>query len=79
MYAVMNLSGQEYVDEYAQRAKKRTKPDGTAKRGAVTAKADRTAKPETAKADGTAKPGPASPALSPAGEDQAPPAKDPIP
>jgi hypothetical protein len=27
MYAVMNLSGQEYVDEDAQRAKKRAKPE----------------------------------------------------
>src|SRR5579863_6915392 len=30
MYAVMNLSGQEYVDEDAQRAKKRAKPGGAA-------------------------------------------------
>jgi 1-acyl-sn-glycerol-3-phosphate acyltransferase len=30
MYAVMNLSGQEYVDEYAQRAKKRVTSDGAA-------------------------------------------------
>src|SRR5690242_7080170 len=30
MYAVMNLSGQEYVDEYAQRAKKRVTADGVA-------------------------------------------------
>ena len=29
MYAVMNLSGQEYVDEDAQRAKKRARSDGT--------------------------------------------------
>jgi 1-acyl-sn-glycerol-3-phosphate acyltransferase len=56
MYAVMNLSGQEYVDEYAQRAKKRASSDGAAK-------------PESV----------ASSALSPAGENSAPPAKDPIP
>jgi len=31
MYAVMNLSGQEYVDEDAQRAKKRAKADGAAR------------------------------------------------
>ena len=30
MYAVMNLSGQVYVDEYAQRAKARAHPDGAA-------------------------------------------------
>jgi 1-acyl-sn-glycerol-3-phosphate acyltransferase len=30
MYAVMNLSGQEYVDEDAQRAKKRAKAAGAA-------------------------------------------------
>ena len=91
MYAVMNLSGQEYVDEYAQRAKKRAKPDGTAKPGDgaeddATMQPDRTVpldgtvRPDgAAQPDGTAKPGSASPALSPAGEEQAPPAKNPIP
>jgi 1-acyl-sn-glycerol-3-phosphate acyltransferase len=39
MYAVMNLSGQEYVDEDAQRAKKRSKADG---------KGDGAAKPSSA-------------------------------
>ena len=39
MYAVMSLSGQEYVDEDAQRAKKRTRSDGTgAKPGGTGAK-----------------------------------------
>jgi len=33
MYAVMNLSGQVYVDEYAQRAKKRAKPGSAAAPG----------------------------------------------
>ena len=33
MYAVMNLSGQEYVDEDAQRAKKRAKPSTAARNG----------------------------------------------
>jgi 1-acyl-sn-glycerol-3-phosphate acyltransferase len=31
MYEVMNLSGQEYVDEYAQRAKSRAQSNGSAK------------------------------------------------
>jgi hypothetical protein len=35
MYAVMNLSGQEYVDEDAQRAKKRGRPGGTAREDAA--------------------------------------------
>jgi 1-acyl-sn-glycerol-3-phosphate acyltransferase len=35
MYAVMKLSGQEYVDEDAQRAKKRGRPGGAAHQGAV--------------------------------------------
>ena len=35
MYAVMNLSGQEYVDEDAQRAKKRARPGGSARHGAA--------------------------------------------
>ena len=35
MYAVMNLSGQEYVDEDAQRAKKRGRPGGTARQDAA--------------------------------------------
>ena len=68
MYAVMNLSGQEYVDEYAQRAKKRAKADGAAQPdGAV--RQDAAAQPELA----------GGPVLSPAGEDPAPPAKNPIP
>ena len=97
MYAVMNLSGQEYVDEYAQRAKKRAKPDDTIRPGDAaetdgTMQADRAVQADgtvqadgavypdgAAQPDGTAKPGSATPALSPAGEDQAPPAKNPIP
>jgi 1-acyl-sn-glycerol-3-phosphate acyltransferase len=68
MYAVMNLSGQEYVDEYAQRAKKRATSDGAAT-------TDGTARP-----DGAAKPGSASgPVLGPVDEDPAPPARNPIP
>ena len=65
MYAVMNLSGQEYVDEDAQRAKKRGKADG---------------KPDS-KAGGAAKPGSADgTVLSPPQlKDPVPPAKDPIP
>jgi 1-acyl-sn-glycerol-3-phosphate acyltransferase len=35
MYAVMSLSGQEYVDEDAQRAKKRARPGGTAHQDAA--------------------------------------------
>jgi 1-acyl-sn-glycerol-3-phosphate acyltransferase len=35
MYAVMNLSGQEYVDEDAQRAKKRGRAAGTARQDAA--------------------------------------------
>jgi 1-acyl-sn-glycerol-3-phosphate acyltransferase len=45
MYAVMNLSGQEYVDEDAQRAKKRTKPSAAAQNGDG-AGPDATAKPD---------------------------------
>jgi len=44
MYAVMNLSGQEYVDEDAQRAKKRAKPGGAMPDGATTP--DRAAAPD---------------------------------
>src|SRR5437763_4939681 len=44
MYAVMNLSGQEYVDEDAQRAKKRAKP-GTPARSGDGAGPDGTAAP----------------------------------
>jgi 1-acyl-sn-glycerol-3-phosphate acyltransferase len=33
MYAVMSLSGQEYVDEYAQKAKKRAKSNGASRPG----------------------------------------------
>jgi 1-acyl-sn-glycerol-3-phosphate acyltransferase len=74
MYAVMNLSGQEYVDEYAQRAKKRAKADGAAQTDAAPGP-DGAASP-----DGAAKPDSAGgPALSPVGEDPAPPAKNPIP
>jgi 1-acyl-sn-glycerol-3-phosphate acyltransferase len=74
MYAVMNLSGQEYVDEDAQGAKKRAKADSAAKPGGA-------AKPGSAtRLDGATKPGPAGgPALSPVDEDPAPPAKNPIP
>ena len=68
MYAVMNLSGQEYVDEDAQRAKKRAKAEGAAP-------VDGAASP-----DGAVKPGLAGrPVLSPVDEDPAPPAKNPIP
>jgi 1-acyl-sn-glycerol-3-phosphate acyltransferase len=46
MYAVMNLSGQEYVDEDAQRAKKkRSRPDGTARQDAAP-QPDGAAKPD---------------------------------
>jgi 1-acyl-sn-glycerol-3-phosphate acyltransferase len=74
MYAVMNLSGQEYVDEDAQRAKKRAKPDSSAKPGGA-------AKPGSAtRLDDATKLGPAGgPVLSPVDEDPAPPAKNPIP
>ena len=85
MYAVMNLSGQEYVDEYAQRAKKRAK-SGDAAEADGAMPLDGAMPPDgavpldgAAQPDGTAKPGSATPALSPAGEDQAPPAKNPIP
>jgi 1-acyl-sn-glycerol-3-phosphate acyltransferase len=68
MYAVMNLSGQEYVDEYAQRAKKRAASDGAAKPDGA-AGPGVAAKPDLA----------GGPVLSPVGEDPAPPAKNPIP
>jgi len=45
MYAVMNLSGQEYVDEDAQRAKRRGRPGGTAHQDA-TPRPDGAAKPD---------------------------------
>ena len=68
MYAVMSLSGQEYVDEDAQRAKKRAKAEDAAP-------VDGAASP-----DGAVRPGPAgAPVLSPVDEDPAPPAKNPIP
>ena len=46
MYAVMSLSGQEYVDEDAQRAKKRARPGGTAHQDAAP-QPDGAAKPDT--------------------------------
>jgi 1-acyl-sn-glycerol-3-phosphate acyltransferase len=52
MYAVMNLSGQEYVDEDAQRAKKRAKPAAAARNGDGTAP------------DGTPAPGPVTTSAS---------------
>jgi 1-acyl-sn-glycerol-3-phosphate acyltransferase len=45
MYAVMNLSGQEYVDEDAQRAKKRSRPGGPARKDAAL-QADGAAQPD---------------------------------
>jgi len=59
MYAVMNLSGQVYVDEDAQRAKKRAKPGGAAAPGA--AAPDSAAAPGAAAPDSAAAPGAASP------------------
>ena len=68
MYAVMNLSGQVYVDEDAQRAKKRDKPGRAAAQDAAprpdgaaepqgAAEPDGAAEPErAAKPDGAAKP-----------------------
>src|SRR6516164_6164028 len=47
LYAVMNLSGQVYVDEDAQRAKKRAKPGSAASRDAA-AQPDGAAEPEGA-------------------------------
>src|SRR5215469_136438 len=68
MYAVMNLSGQEYVDEDAQRAKKRARPGGSARHGAAS-QPDGAASP-----DGAAKPDSAGgAALRPVDEDPAPP------
>jgi 1-acyl-sn-glycerol-3-phosphate acyltransferase len=59
MYAVMNLSGQEYVDEDAQRAKKRVRPGGSARHGAASpdaaAQPDGAAKPDAVR---TTTPGP---------------------
>jgi 1-acyl-sn-glycerol-3-phosphate acyltransferase len=78
MYAVMNLSGQEYVDQDAQGAKKRARADGTAKPDAA-AKPDATAKPDGAAPDGTARQEPVGPALRPAAGDPAPSAKNTIP
>jgi len=59
MYAVMNLSGQVYVDEDAQRAKKRAKPGSAAALGA--AAPDSAAAPGAAAPDSAAAPGAAAP------------------
>ena len=45
MYAVMSLSGQEYVDEDAQRAKKRASANGSAKPGPAAATPPATQEP----------------------------------
>ena len=37
MYALMELSGQEYVDEYAQQAKNRLRPGGGSRRATAPA------------------------------------------
>src|SRR5580704_6889383 len=56
MYAVMNLSGQEYVDEDAQRAKKRARPGGTPQQDAALPQ-DAAQRQDTAlQPDGAAKP-----------------------
>jgi 1-acyl-sn-glycerol-3-phosphate acyltransferase len=56
MYAVMNLSGQEYVDEDAQRAKKRAKPGGRAAQGAAPQAGGAVSREGAASADGAAQP-----------------------
>jgi 1-acyl-sn-glycerol-3-phosphate acyltransferase len=74
MYAVMNLSGQEYVDEDAQRAKKRGRkgdavrldgaapPDGSAPAEGAPAEG---AAPDGAAADGATTPSGAAPGSVP--------------
>ncbi|HLQ52728.1 MAG TPA: lysophospholipid acyltransferase family protein [Streptosporangiaceae bacterium] len=53
MYAIMTLSGQEYVDKYAQRAKTRLPVVGRVGRVGIGGRGDGAAKP----GDGAAKPG----------------------